>query len=168
MNRNPILFHDPGYVSHTPFSFSLNGITFIRVLHAVPDMYLSGFFLFPSFCHCLISSDPHCFLSGQLMWLLHGLSSCPGYLGWLSIFLAGLPSWGILKLGHCPAEKPSWFHYFTENEVGKHTFQVIFRDLCIKIFLHMACVLAKLYHCLPLTCTYFSVLLPFHPGLDAT
>ena len=122
-------------------------------------------FLLPPFCHFLLSSDLHCLLSGQLIWPLHGPSSCPGYFGWPYKLLAGSPSWDILRLSHCPAQKSSWFHYFPENEVGELTVQVIFKVISyVKIFLHMAYVLAKWYRCLPFTCPYFSVHMSFPPG----
>lgn len=104
-------------------------------------------FLSPSFLllYCLLSSDMHCFWSGQLMWLLQGPGSWPGHWDLLCILLAdAFLRHALGKL--LPSQQSSLLHYFPENEMTKSIAQVIFRDICVIILLHMASVLAKWYH----------------------
>lgn len=140
-------------------------MTFVEVLQEVPDKYrCSSHVVFFSFLlSYFLHSDLHCYLSEQLVGLLHDPASC-----WTLGLHAPPPpthTAGRLTFPRLPQMRPLscsetlLLHYFPENEIGKHKVQVIFTDLYVTIFLYVVCM--------PLIHSYFSVAFPPRSGMTS-
>lgn len=140
INSNLILSHCPGSISHSHFSFPLNGIILAKVLHAVLDMKVFIICCFFSFLPSVVVSSVQTYISSCLD-------------NWWGSYMTLAPAW---TFGFTPApQQHCWLVDLPQASSDEAT--PLLRNFCCFIisqtymsqFLHTGCMpLTFLFCCL--------------------